>query len=175
MNTDKLIAKLCLKCGLCCNGALFADVELRDSDNAAPLKQAGLRPRKKRGGAAALPQPCRALGEDCRCSVYENRPGHCREFECLLFGDVLNGTLKPATAQRVVLKARRLFDEAEQLIETLSDTATGKPLRERFRKISEILETYDPDEETLAVYGELTHVWLELNHLLGTRFYRENC
>ena len=174
MNKDEIIATLCLKCGLCCNGALFGDVELQRSDAAAPLKEAGLNPRRKRGGAQAIPQPCRALGGDCRCSIYENRPRHCRDFECLLLGEVLDGTIKTATAQRVIRRAKKLYAEAEELIATLSDVAKGKPLRERFRRISGILETYDADDETLAVYGELTHVWLELNHLLGTRFYRED-
>ncbi len=172
-----IIARLCLKCGLCCNGALFRDVELGVRDDAEGLKRAGLRPGRKRSsdntGSFRLPQPCRALGDDCHCAVYEDRPGHCRDFECLLFGEVAEERIRLATAQRIARRARRLFDEAQNLIDTLSDVAKAKPLRERFRRISRMLEEYDADEETLAVFGELTQVWHELNHLLGSRFYRE--
>jgi len=173
-----IIAKLCLKCGLCCDGTIFADVELRDDAETARLKAAGLQSRRKRTGSAPRPscisQPCAALGTDCHCAVYEDRPAHCREFECLLFGEVANGTIRPANAQRIVSRARRLSSEARNLMDTLTDEGKGEPPAGRFRMIAEMLEEYDPDEETLAVFGELTMVWQDLVHLLGTRFYRES-
>ena len=175
---DEIIDRLCLKCGLCCDGTIFADVELRDDLEIARLKAAGLRSRRKRTGSAPRPscisQPCAALGEACHCALYEDRPTHCREFECLLFGEVANGTLRPATAQRIVSRARRLSSEARELMDTLTDEGKGEPLAERFRMIVGMLEEYDPDEETLAVFGELTMAWQDLVNLLGTRFYRES-
>lgn len=174
---DEIIARLCLKCGLCCDGSLFADVELA-ANEAARLKATGLRPRGKRFGsgstAALLPQPCAALGEDCRCAVYEDRPRHCRDFECLLFQEVAAGAIRLASAQRVTRKACRLREEARELMNLLTDAGEGKPLRDRFGMIAEMLEEYDPDAETVAVFGELTMIWQDLVHLLGTRFYRES-
>ena len=37
---------LCLECGLCCNGVLFADVRLQDGDKAEKLRGWGWRFRK---------------------------------------------------------------------------------------------------------------------------------
>lgn len=174
---DEIIAKLCLKCGLCCDGSIFADVELRDDAEAARLKAAGLPLRRKPSRSSprlfGLAQPCAALGDDCRCAVYSDRPRHCRDFECLLFREVSSGVIRPATARRIVGRARRLSDKAQELMDTLTDASQGDPPGKRFGMIAEMLEDYDPDEETLAVFSELTTTWHELAHLLGTRFYRE--
>src|ERR1035441_3049702 len=41
------VAQLCPKCGLCCNGVLFADVELRKGDDVQRLAELGLSLEKK--------------------------------------------------------------------------------------------------------------------------------
>src|SRR5208283_6243064 len=46
MNTNEstgAVSQLCPNCGLCCNGVLFADVELRKGDDAQRQAQLGLR------------------------------------------------------------------------------------------------------------------------------------
>ena len=40
--TPSLTDTLCTRCGLCCNGSLFADVELAPSDDSATLEVLGL-------------------------------------------------------------------------------------------------------------------------------------
>ena len=51
------VSQLCPKCGLCCNGVLFADVELRKGDDAQRLAELGLSLEKK-GRQQAFAQPC---------------------------------------------------------------------------------------------------------------------
>src|SRR6185369_8936384 len=64
---------LCLQCGLCCNGVLFADVRPERGDDSRLFQQYGLR----------VPQPCPAFNAgDCKCAVYSDRPQRCRKFEC---------------------------------------------------------------------------------------------
>ena len=60
---------LCLACGLCCNGVLFKDVELREGDDAAKLKSLGL-PLEQLKRKRRFPQPCAALCADNRCRIY---------------------------------------------------------------------------------------------------------
>ena len=60
---------LCLACGLCCDGTLFADVKLQPADEPERLRQHGLRLLHERAGKDLLPddphlrfsQPCAAL------------------------------------------------------------------------------------------------------------------
>jgi Fe-S-cluster containining protein len=175
-DNSTIIERLCLNCGLCCDGTIFADVRLRNEAEAARLKRGGLRPKRARSqsGPAAfrIPQPCAALGADCRCAVYEDRPGHCARFECLLFQEVAQGAIQLASAQRVVRKARHLRDQARELMDTLTDAGEDQSLRERFLLIAEMLEDYEPDEETLAAFSDLTMAWQDLSCLLSERFYR---
>ena len=177
--SSEIIRKLCLKCGLCCDGSLFKDVELQAGDDADRIKKGGVRLRKARQNPSAetpglrFAQPCRALGKDCRCAVYADRPGHCREFECLLFAEAAGGRIKLATARGIVRKARRLTAEVDGLLHRLGDSSSDKPLQQRFRKIARRIESTNATPDELAVYGELTLAFHALNHLLGSRFYRE--
>src|SRR5947209_8425884 len=94
---------LCLECGLCCNGTIFADVRLNQADQPELLRREGLRINAGPGGRPRLVQPCAAL-EGKRCRIYELRPGCCRQFECLLLKSVKAG--------------RTDFDEAQKIIST---------------------------------------------------------
>jgi Fe-S-cluster containining protein len=102
---------LCTKCGLCCDGTLFADVELAGAAEAAALEAMGLDVEDADGGEGALLiQPCAALN-GTRCSIYMHRPGCCRTFECRLLQEVKRGNVSVESAQEkiaAVLKVRRL-------------------------------------------------------------------
>src|SRR5262245_12458302 len=110
MPSTALVAKrLCLACGLCCNGVLFKDVKLQPGDDAVKLRTLGLPLRSGRGaenhisssparlGKLKFTQPCAALCADNLCHIYADRPVRCRQFECAL--------LKTALANNVEVKA----------------------------------------------------------------------
>ena len=89
---DSPAEQLCLACGLCCNGVLFKDVELQPGDDAIGLRKQGLPVSRPRSpvGVLRFPQPCAALGPDCRCHIYPDRPTRCQQFECALLKAVLD-------------------------------------------------------------------------------------
>lgn len=177
-STSEIIENLCLKCGLCCDGSLFKDVELQPGDDADRLRKDGLRLRKAPPPDAASPprvrfaQPCRALGADCRCAVYKDRPSHCRAFECLLFGEVSGGRLRLASAQRIVRKARKLAETARSLLNDLGETDTAAPLSARMRRLSRNIQSGQRSPEDFARFGDLTVAYSQLTDLLARRFYR---
>ncbi len=80
--TQSLTDRLCTRCGLCCDGSLFADVELAGEREATPLEIMGLDVETDGDGFVLL-QPCAAL-RGTRCTVYAHRPRCCRTFECYL-------------------------------------------------------------------------------------------
>jgi hypothetical protein len=70
---------LCTRCGLCCDGTLFADVELASRAEATRVEALGLEIESD-DDAPLLVQPCAAL-RGRRCSIYVHRPGF-RTPEC---------------------------------------------------------------------------------------------
>ena len=52
---------LCTRCGLCCDGSLFADVELAGPLEAAGLEAFGLEIEDDEADGELLVQPCAAL------------------------------------------------------------------------------------------------------------------
>lgn len=85
--------RLCESCGLCCDGTLFAHVEV------TPEELADLSGRVTLSDDwSLLLQPCSAL-EGCRCSVYPSRPRICRAYRCSVLSGLEAGRLTEAEAR----------------------------------------------------------------------------
>jgi hypothetical protein len=108
------IDQLCPKCGLCCNGVLFADVELRKGDHAKRLSEIGLSLMKK-GRHQAFTQPC-ACFDGTLCRIYADRPKRCRTFECGLLRRVQAGELDADAALKMIARARRQVETVCKLL-----------------------------------------------------------
>jgi uncharacterized protein len=161
---------LCLVCGLCCNGVIFADVQLQSGDEAARVLSLGL--RLKSGGRCQpkLVQPCEAY-DGSRCRIYGERPKYCAEFECLLLKSVKAGRTEPAAALRVIGRARELADRVGHLLRELGDSEDAVSLGARFRRTARRMESLELDETTADLHAKLTLAVHELNHLLAEAFY----
>jgi uncharacterized protein len=178
---------LCLVCGLCCNGVIFADVRLQANDDlerlrllGLPLVRAGGAERPKAGRSTTCPspigpalkfvQPCPEL-EGCTCRIYADRPRYCREFECVLLKSVRAGHTQRDAALRVIRTARRRADEVLSLLRQLGNREEQLPLATRFRQTAKQVEAQELDEERAELYGRLTLVVHGLNVLLAQAFY----
>jgi Fe-S-cluster containining protein len=158
---------LCLECGLCCNGVLFADVRLQEGDDAGTLRELGLEVSK----SGRFKQPCVAL-QGCECRIYANRPSYCRKFECLLFGKARRKEIAIEEARRVVKKARAAVLKVEELLDKLRANEKQLPLRKRFQKQVQRMERGDMTKTDALVFGDLTVAFHELNVMLSESFYR---
>lgn len=98
------LSKLCLACGLCCDGSLFRFVPAQESEAELHLKL-GL-PVVQQSGRAAMALPCRRLSER-QCTVYEERPSGCRAYVCRLGDELERGEVSFAHALAVVREAQR--------------------------------------------------------------------
>jgi Fe-S-cluster containining protein len=161
------LQRLCLECGLCCNGVLFADVRLQAEDDAERLRELGLEILKR----GRFKQPCAALA-GCECRVYADRPGYCRKFECLLFGSVKRGDLGKEDAQGIVMKAHGTVARVEELLGKLGSNEKHLPLRKRFQAKVKAMERGDVGREQAELFAELTVAFHELDMLLREEFYR---
>jgi uncharacterized protein len=172
MNPDDANS-LCLECGLCCNGVIFADVQLRPGDDAARLRALGLAfAKQSKAGVEKFKQSCAAFG-GCKCTIYAERPGYCREFECLLLKSVNAGEVKIDEARRIVRSALKLAETVKKLLRQLGETDESLALNKRVQRITRQIERSPYDKDAAHTFGELTLAVHKLNMLLAQRFYRD--
>src|SRR2546426_8692783 len=120
---------LCTRCGLCCDGSLLADVELRRAE-ATGLEILGLEIEDDDAGGALLLLPCGAL-RGRRCSIYAHRPQCCRTFECRLLQEVRRGMVSVDRAGEHIAAALKAIGRVKGLLARLGQGDELLPLKER--------------------------------------------
>jgi Fe-S-cluster containining protein len=128
--TSDSIAQLCPNCGLCCNGVLFADVELRAGDDPGRLAELGLALGMK-GSKLAFAQPC-ACFDGKLCGIYADRPKRCRTFECGLLKRVQDGKLAADAALKTIKLTKRQAEKIRGLLCELAQTDERVPMTKRY-------------------------------------------
>lgn len=126
----KAVDQLCPKCGLCCNGVLFADVELRAGDDPGRLAELGLTLGMK-GSKLAFAQPC-ACFDGKLCGIYADRPKRCRTFECGLLKRVQAGELAADAALKTITKTKRQAEKVRVLLRQLGQTDEHLAMTKRY-------------------------------------------
>lgn len=125
----RLTDTLCTQCGLCCDGTLFADVELANSAEAAGLEAMGLDIEEDDNGDGLLVQPCVAL-QGRRCGIYAQRPECCRTFECRLLRNVRRGAVSLPRAREIVAETQTKIGRLRQLAAELGQADGRLTFRE---------------------------------------------
>jgi uncharacterized protein len=125
---------LCTICGLCCDGTLFADVELGGEAEAARLTLLGLETESDDSDVGLLSQPCRGL-QGTRCGIYAHRPRCCRDFECSVLQDARSGAVSPERAAELIADARRRIRDVRALLARIGKSDARLPLKERCAEV----------------------------------------
>jgi hypothetical protein len=121
---------LCTRCGLCCDGSLFADVELANGDEASALEVMGLEIEDAdEDDSGLLVQPCGAL-QGKRCRIYPHRPDCCRTFACRLLQGVERGMVAVERANEKIAEALKRIERVKELL-ALSQAADPGMNRKR--------------------------------------------
>lgn len=172
MPEERASSSLCLACGLCCNGVIFADVQLRDGDDAKKLKSLGLLfvRLNSRSEIRKCPQPCAAFVHGS-CGIYAERPRYCREFECSLLKSVKAGRIEAVKAQRIICETLQQVEKVEQLMRDLGDNDQSLPLGKRFRRVKREMEENPLNQRSADLFSRLTLAIHELNVRLSDTFY----
>jgi uncharacterized protein len=160
--TAPLTDTLCLQCGLCCNGVLFADVRPEHGDRSPLFAQHGPR----------VAQPCPAFhAGDCTCALYADRPARCRQFECKQLLAVGAGKTPAAAALKKIRAAKKLAAEVEQYLVELGFNDATLPLSKRFQRCQRAAESRKIPLEQLEPLADLQLAVHQLNGLLAQDFY----
>jgi uncharacterized protein len=99
---------LCTACGLCCNGALFADARAWPEEMER-IRAAGVGTVEEEGRTRFL-LPCPRLEGNC-CTIYETRFRTCRAFRCQLLNRYLAGDVEQAEALARIGEAKAMLAE----------------------------------------------------------------
>jgi Fe-S-cluster containining protein len=122
---------LCTRCGLCCDGTLFGDVELTGPTEATRLEALGLDVDADDADVELLALPCRGL-RGTRCSVYAHRPRCCRTFECRLLQDAERGVVSIEEALARIAEAKAQVQRVKTLMAGMEPRRGHRlPLAER--------------------------------------------
>ena len=106
-------SELCLQCGLCCDGTLFAFARLYESEREF-TESLGLEVAERPGGAGlGAVLPCPRFVDGC-CSLYTvPRPAICGDYQCALLTGYVAGTRRLDEVLPVVQLVRSLTRELE--------------------------------------------------------------
>jgi len=125
---------LCTRCGLCCDGSLFGDVELVGQAEATRLEIMGLEIEDNQADGDLLVQPCAAL-QGRRCGIYAHRPKCCRTFECRLLQDARRGAVTIDRAADHIAEALKRIRRVKELLAQLGQRDDRLPLKERCTEV----------------------------------------
>ena len=128
--TPQLTDTLCTNCGLCCDGTLFADVELVGDAEIARLELLGMTVDEEDTKTGLLSQPCAAL-RGTRCGIYAHRPKCCRQFECHLLQNAQLGAVTVERALEQIADAQNQIERVRALLGRLGNRDKSLPLKER--------------------------------------------
>jgi Fe-S-cluster containining protein len=163
-------ADLCLECGLCCNGVIFADVELQSSEAQSLRSKFQSLTSRGKNAKVKFPQPCAAF-DGCRCRVYADRPTYCRQFECLLLNNVQSGRIGRTEASRMVRTAKERAEKVRSLLRELGDSDEGTAVSLRFQRAAKRYENAPLTDGKAEIYADLTLAVHDLNMLVREAFY----
>ncbi len=164
------IEQLCPNCGLCCNGVLFADVELQKCDNAGRLIDLGMA-LKKKSVKRAFAQPCHCFdGKLCR--IYAGRPKRCATFECGLLKRVQADEMSSPAALTRIADAKKVVEKVRRLLRRLGDKDEQLPLTKRYSRMMSKPIDLSIDDDTGEARGELMLAVNDLMHILQREFLK---
>ena len=147
------VEQLCPNCGLCCNGVLFADVELQKGDDTGRLTGLGL-PLKKKGAKRVFVQPC-ACFDGKLCKIYDGRPARCRTFECGLLKRIQTGDMEVKAALKRIDETIRLVDKVRRLLRASGQTDERLALTHRYKQVMATPIDLGGDEAVAEARGKL--------------------
>ena len=164
------VSRLCPQCGLCCDSTLFADVELRQGDDARRLAALGLALRPKSQTKLAFSQPC-ACFDGALCTIYGDRPRRCRLFACGLLKKVGAGEMTADAALKKISEAKARAETVRRLLRQSGQRDEPMALTHRYAEVMSA-PIHFAQEGDAERRGELMLAVSELMQLLQRDFLR---
>lgn len=142
-----LASKLCLACGMCCDGTLYDHAKVHEGE-IAQTEQAGFKVRQVDRQRAIFLFPCHNL-DDKSCTAYDSwRPKVCSSFFCELQKQTAAGKYTEAEAMGIIADAQSC---RAQIMESLPEGSPFSAARQKMNAISNSNAVMAPEEARLVV------------------------
>jgi uncharacterized protein len=171
MNFMNAIDRLCPNCGLCCDGTLFADVELQLGDDSKRLAQLGLTLTKKGRRKLAFAQPCACFDGKC-CKIYSDRPRQCSLFECTVLKKTDAGKMNSEAALRVISEAKTLANRVRALLRAFGQRSDKQSITHGYAEAMSAPIDLSRGDNVADRHGQLMRAFGDLMELLEREFLR---
>lgn len=153
-----LESRLCLACGLCCDGTLYEDAKIRE-DEISDVESIGLTTSRNAQGHPTFVFACHYLDGAC-CTRYEQwRPSVCSKFFCRVQQRARAGELTEGQALEKIAAARQLVTEVKA---ALPDGMPIVEARHHFTRIAARQPDLSPIEARFAVKMFVLERFLDL-------------
>lgn len=103
-------SRLCLACGLCCSGAVFAFVPIEPDEHARLARKLPVLVDEE---GPRFDLPCTAHAADAGCRLYVHRPSTCASYACRQLLAVREGSTSFGDARAIIGEVRALFDRVQ--------------------------------------------------------------
>jgi Fe-S-cluster containining protein len=171
-STDATISRICLSCGMCCNGVMFQLVRLQAADSPKALAALGMSLKRKKKGHQ-FSQPCSFLDSGNCCGIYADRPTRCRLFECRQIAGFRAGELSEDVISAAIRDVQARVARIEILLAEAGNTKTKQSLTERYTRVMALPNDPQHHAATLTLQQRLQGEMQQLNDLLNTAFRLE--
>ena len=116
MEIDLNFSKICIQCGLCCDGTLFTKAKIKNSEDELLAKSLGLTIFSNSDSQIFFEQPCQLFNKTC--TIYDKpRPNCCSKFICQPLQKVRTNDIIFIDAENQILLALEI---RRQVMETAS-------------------------------------------------------
>lgn len=140
MEIDLSFSKICMQCGMCCDGTLFTKANVKNREDELLAKSLGLTTFSTSDSKIYFEQPCQLFNKTC--TIYDKpRPNCCSKFICeplqkvrtneITFNDAENQILLALETRRQVMEiASFITDYKNHTLQQLFTEITPKPSAE---------------------------------------------
>lgn len=146
-STIPLASRLCLACGMCCNGTVYDDARL-DADEVDAAASAGFSTCQPASAGATFALPCHYL-DGKACTIYDKwRPDVCSSYFCSLQERAAAGECTEAEALELIASTLGL---RERVVSVMRPGETFREARARFDSLATAGAALSSEDAALAV------------------------
>jgi Fe-S-cluster containining protein len=128
-------SNICLSCGLCCDGTLIGFVEVDRAELPAVRKVMDLEEENSLG---FFLQPC--LKYCAGCTIYENRPKNCDNFNCGLLKSVQQEKIDFDEALKSIADVKQKKKSIEKLLKNVPFTFQSNSFYFKMFEVKKLLD-----------------------------------
>lgn len=158
-------SRICLACGLCCDGTLIGFVQL-GRDELPALRE--LLDVEEEDGNGVLLHPCSRYCEGC--TIYAQRPKQCAKFKCGLLNSVEQKELDFESAVETIEVVKQKKIAIEEKLAMLQLELESESFYFKMVELKKVLEKNKADSTATPNQLELMSDLNDLDSLLSEKF-----